>query len=54
MKQMSFILSLIVSGPSSPEIDIDVYLQLLIEELQQLWNVGVHTFDISTKIQFML
>jgi hypothetical protein len=48
MKQTSFILSLIISGPSSPRMDIDVYLQPLIEELQELWNVGVRTFDVST------
>jgi hypothetical protein len=40
MKQTSFILSLVISGPSSLEIDIDVYLQPLIEELHELWNVG--------------
>jgi hypothetical protein len=33
MKQTSFILSLIIIGPSSPGMDIDVYLQPLIEEL---------------------
>ena len=50
MKQSSFILSLVILGPKSPEIDIDVYLQPLIEELYELWNVGVHTFDVSRKI----
>jgi hypothetical protein len=33
---------------------IDVYLQLLIEELQELWNVGVRTFDASTKTNFVM
>ena len=36
MKQTSFILSLVILGPKSPEMDIDVYLQPLIEELQEL------------------
>jgi hypothetical protein len=36
MKQTSFILSLIIPGPSSPGMGIDVYLQPLIEELQEL------------------
>jgi hypothetical protein len=36
MKQSSFILSLVISRPKSPEMDIDVYLQTLIEELQEL------------------
>jgi hypothetical protein len=42
-----FILSLVIAGPSSPSIDIDVYLQSLIDELLELWNVGVRTFDAS-------
>jgi len=36
MKQTSFILSLIIPCPSSPGMGIDVYLQPLIEELQEL------------------
>jgi hypothetical protein len=47
MKQTSFILSLVIAGPSSPSMDIDVYLQPLIDELLGLWNVGVRTFDAS-------
>jgi hypothetical protein len=54
MKQPSFILSLVISGPKSPGMDIDVYLQPLIDELQELWNVGVRTFDISNRKHFMM
>ncbi|XP_062165003.1 uncharacterized protein LOC133871592 [Alnus glutinosa] len=54
MKQTSFILSLIIPGPSSPGMDIDVYLQPLIEELQKLWNVGVRTYDASNKQNFQM
>jgi hypothetical protein len=54
MKQTSFILSLIIPGPRSPGMDIDVYLQPLIDELQELWSVGVHTFDFCTKQNFMM
>jgi hypothetical protein len=54
MKQSSFILSLIIPGPSSPGMDLDVYLQPLIEELQELWNVGVRTFDASKKNNFVM
>ncbi|XP_059456599.1 uncharacterized protein LOC132186630 [Corylus avellana] len=43
-----------VDGSSSPGMDIDVYLQPLIEELHKLWNIGVQTFDISLKKNFML
>ncbi|XP_042969106.1 uncharacterized protein LOC122301793 [Carya illinoinensis] len=34
--------------------DIDVYLQPLIDELLELWEHGVPTFDASTKEMFML
>jgi hypothetical protein len=54
MKQTSFILFLIISGPKSPEMDIDVYLQPLIEELQELWNVRVRTFNASNKTNFVM
>jgi hypothetical protein len=33
---------------------IDVYLQLLIEELQELWNVGVRTLNASKKNNFVM
>jgi hypothetical protein len=54
MKQTSFILSLIIHGLSSPGMGIDVYLQLLIEELQELWNVGVRTLNASKKNNFVM
>jgi hypothetical protein len=45
---------LIIPGPSSPGMDISVYVQPLITELQELWNVGVKTFDISMRKSFLL
>ena len=38
-------LSMLIPGPKSPGKDIDVYLQPLIEELKELWNDGVVTYD---------
>jgi hypothetical protein len=35
-------------------MDIDVYLQPLIEELQELWNVEVRSFDVSKRKHFMM
>ena len=32
-------------GPKTPGINIDVFLQPLIDELKVLWEVGVKTFD---------
>ena len=49
MKRSSFMLSLLIPGPTSPGNDIDVYLQPLVEELKELWDFGVKTFEGSSK-----
>ncbi|KAL0303004.1 UNVERIFIED_CONTAM: hypothetical protein Sradi_6168500 [Sesamum radiatum] len=38
-------LMMVIPGPSNPKHIIDVYLKPLIEELQNLWHVGVLTHD---------
>jgi len=43
MKQPSQMLSLIISGPRSPGMKIDVYLEPLISELKELWDVRLST-----------
>ena len=48
MKEMFFMLSLLIPGPQALGRDIDVYLRPLIEELKELWHEGVQTFDVST------
>ena len=48
MEKENFILSLLISGPKGPGNDIDVYLQPLIEELIELWEVGVLTYDAAS------
>ena len=53
MKQTSLILSMIIPGPRSPGNDIDIYLQPLVDELQQLWK-GVDTNDASTDKKFSM
>ena len=47
MKPEYCMLSLLIPGPRSPGNDIDVYLQPLIEELKELWELGVETCDYS-------
>ncbi|KAH0747692.1 hypothetical protein KY285_009349 [Solanum tuberosum] len=54
MKQENFILSMLIPGPESPGDAIDVYLQPLIEELKELWETDVKTFDASSRQNFML
>ncbi|XP_010240303.1 uncharacterized protein LOC100844242 isoform X2 [Brachypodium distachyon] len=45
MKESNFILSVIVPGKKAPGKDIDVYLQLVKDELKELWEHGVLTLD---------
>ncbi|XP_021763981.1 uncharacterized protein LOC110728645 [Chenopodium quinoa] len=54
MKRQFMFLSLLVPGPKKPKGNLDVYMQPLIEELKQLWEVGAHTYDISMKQNFNL
>lgn len=54
MKQPYFMLSLIIPGPNSPGQNIDVYLAPLVSELKELWEVGVQTFDITSKKKFTM
>ncbi|XP_019260867.1 PREDICTED: uncharacterized protein LOC109238842 [Nicotiana attenuata] len=41
-------------SPSSPGNDIDVYLRPLIEELKELWETGIDTFDAETNQTFRM
>ena len=52
MKDEYMFLPIIVLGPRNPKEKLDVFLQPLIAELKELWEVGVETYDISTKQNF--
>ncbi|XP_016199365.1 uncharacterized protein LOC107640353 [Arachis ipaensis] len=54
MKQEYFMLSLLIPGPKSPGNDIDVYLQPLIEELKELWELGIETYDAARNKTFQM
>jgi hypothetical protein len=47
-------LSLIIPSPSALGMKIDVYLQPLVHELMELWDVGVTTFDVSSNKKFTM
>ncbi|XP_042972777.1 uncharacterized protein LOC122304580 [Carya illinoinensis] len=49
-----FITSLLIPGPRSPGNEIDVYLQHLIDELIDLWDNGVGTYDTKANETFQL
>ncbi|XP_074362217.1 uncharacterized protein LOC141702436 [Apium graveolens] len=53
MKRKYIMLCLLVSGPTQPENDIDVFLQLLIEDLQKLWH-GKQVYDAYKRESFVL
>nr|GEY27934.1 hypothetical protein [Tanacetum cinerariifolium] len=53
MKESSFMLTLLNSGPKSLGKDIDVYLRPLIIDLKDLWaKPGVKTIDVATGQKF--
>ena len=54
MKRSSIILSLVIPGLTSPGIAIDVYSEPLVEELRELWDVGVQAYNASSKEVFQL
>ena len=45
MKAPNMILSLLILGPLAPGNKIDVYLWLLVDNLYELWNESVSTYD---------
>ncbi|KAL0309090.1 UNVERIFIED_CONTAM: hypothetical protein Sradi_5851300 [Sesamum radiatum] len=54
MKSEYMFLTMVIPDPSNPKRLIDVYLQPLIDELLQLWHVGVQTHDYATNQAFMM
>ncbi|KAL3520098.1 hypothetical protein ACH5RR_018247 [Cinchona calisaya] len=54
MKQCFLFLSMLIDGPKGPGNKIDVYLQPLIEELKELFSIGLQTYDASTGEMFSL
>lgn len=54
MKKRSIIMSGLIPGPKMSGNNIDVYLQPLIKELNELWEVGVQVFDVSDGKKFTL
>ncbi|XP_019432851.1 PREDICTED: uncharacterized protein LOC109339789 [Lupinus angustifolius] len=54
MKHISFILSMIIPDKHTPGNNIDVYIHPLVENLKELWNDGVETFDSSSNETFRM
>ncbi|XP_074377184.1 uncharacterized protein LOC141718704 [Apium graveolens] len=54
MKPENLILSTLIPGPVYPGNEIDVYMQLLIAELKELWAVIIKTYDARLDNTFKL
>ena len=54
MKEQYIFLTVIVPGPENPKEKLNVFLQPLIEELKELWEVGVESYEIFMKQNFQL
>ncbi|XP_039145548.1 uncharacterized protein LOC120282765 [Dioscorea cayenensis subsp. rotundata] len=54
MKRPYMFLTLICPGPKNPKKNIDVFLQPLIDELNNLWVFGEMTYDISKSEYFRM
>ncbi|XP_071694981.1 uncharacterized protein [Rutidosis leptorrhynchoides] len=52
MKKHFLLITLLIPGPSAPCNIIDIYMQPLIDELKELWDTEVNTYDASTKSNF--
>ena len=44
-----FFLNMMIPSSKSPGTNIDVFLRPLIDELKQLWIVGMNTYNVSRK-----
>lgn len=52
MKKPFSMLTLLIPGPRAPGRDIDVFLRPLTDELKELWETGVETYDKMTESFF--
>ncbi|XP_047262735.1 uncharacterized protein LOC107859156 [Capsicum annuum] len=54
MKDEYMFLSVIILGPKNPKQKIDVFLQPLIQKLNELYEEGIQTYDVSSKNTFQM
>ncbi|XP_065623713.1 uncharacterized protein LOC136065019 [Quercus suber] len=54
MKEPYFMLSLLILSPHQPGNEIDIYLKPLVDELKELWEEGVETYDAYNKEHFQM
>jgi hypothetical protein len=53
-KRKFLLLTILIQGPKQPSIDIDVFLEALMEEMDKFWNHGVEMWDEYRRETFTL
>jgi hypothetical protein len=53
-KRKYLLLTTLISGPKQAGIDIDIFLESLMEDMQKLWEYGVNVWDEYKKEHFNL
>jgi hypothetical protein len=53
-KQKYLLLTILISGPIQPGVDMDVFLEPLMEDMKILWEIGVQILDEYRKESFTL
>lgn len=47
-------LTLLISEPKQPSVEIDVYLKPLVDNLKILWNEDIKVYDVYKEEQFIM
>jgi hypothetical protein len=53
-KRKYILLTILISGPTQPGVDMDVFLEPLMEDMKILWETGVQMLDEYQKDSFTL
>ena len=54
MQRKNIFLTLIIPGPNYPGKNMNVYMQLLKDKLQEAWDNGFKTYDAFSKQNFIM
>ena len=52
-KRKYLLLTILISDPKQPGIDIDVFLEPLMQEMEKLWRHGEQMYDVFRKEDFI-
>ncbi|XP_021603897.1 uncharacterized protein LOC110608925 [Manihot esculenta] len=54
MKDEYMFLTITIPGPKNPKEKLDVYMQPLVKEMKELWEIGVNTYDAFQQNNFIM